>query len=268
MMKKLRVTLVTPTIAWPTVVLAVLTFSAWIWSFMYLKNTKRVLVSTLATYIAFTPAHDAAHRSVSRNYRVLNEAVGWLSQIPLLAPFPAFRFCHLEHHKNVNDPDRDPDFYSQRSGLFFRWCTQDLHYYYLILTTPSKKCPKYCIPISIAILFAQFFTLFLIAQSSGFNTILQGWILPQRLAVIMLAYSFDFVPHRGAEPRKLDEYRTTKHIQSSWLPAWLLRCILLCQDAHVVHHLYPLLPFYSYHRIWFNHSDELYARGVQDTTLF
>lgn len=27
------------------------------------------------------------------------------------APFPAFRFVHLEHHKHTNDPALDPDHY-------------------------------------------------------------------------------------------------------------------------------------------------------------
>jgi hypothetical protein len=47
-------------------------------------------------------------RSVSTEYRWLNELVGHVSGMPSQVPLAAFRFVHLEHHKHTNDKEKDP----------------------------------------------------------------------------------------------------------------------------------------------------------------
>mmetsp|Transcript_48384 Transcript_48384/g.128374 ORF Transcript_48384/g.128374 Transcript_48384/m.128374 type:complete len:177 (+) Transcript_48384:47-577(+) len=117
-----------PDIAWPTVLLAV--FSIMLWTSVAAIGVVRewapyftVPVSTAAVYMNFTPLHDAAHASVSRKYRCLNQAVGWMCSVPfLIVPFPLWTWAHLQHHKHTNDPENDPDYNEWRIHfcMFFR----------------------------------------------------------------------------------------------------------------------------------------------------
>lgn len=125
-------------------------------------------------------------------------------------------------------------------------------------------------------------TVLSMAYQFGLARVFWSILLPQRLAAFWLAFTFDRVPHRGAVPRSEDPYRSTKHIigffPGALLPSFmepfhgifrlLLRVAIVEQDAHVVHHLFPTVPFYSYHAVWNNHKNELYEKGVENTTVF
>lgn len=121
-----------PATAWPTVWLGVASLALWTCSAFagWQYDAPMVItvpVSAVAVYLTFTPMHDAAHRSVSKQHRWLNELVGWAcSLVYLVVPFPLFRLIHLTHHKHTNDPDLDPDYIPPTHGvlvtlhLFFR----------------------------------------------------------------------------------------------------------------------------------------------------
>jgi beta-carotene hydroxylase len=90
-------------------------------------------INSIASYMAFTVAHDATHSAVSSN-RKINDWAG-RSAILLLEPgpfFPVFRFIHMQHHRFTNDPVKDPDAYtgSGPAWLFpFKWLTLDVVYF-------------------------------------------------------------------------------------------------------------------------------------------
>jgi len=68
----------------------------------------------------------------------------------------------------------------------------------------------------------------------------------ERLAILFLAFAFDYVPHRPhAITAAEDRYRATSVVESA-----LLNVLLLGQNYHLVHHLYPGVPFYRYQSIW------------------
>ncbi len=69
-----------------------------------------LLLNQFAIFASFSPEHDAVHGAVSRNERV-NNLIGTVS-IQLLVPglcTTVYRILHMEHHRWVGDPDRDPD---------------------------------------------------------------------------------------------------------------------------------------------------------------
>src|ERR1044072_2753027 len=69
-----------------------------------------LVLNQFAIYVSFTPLHDAVHESASSNER-LNNLVGTASAfifIPGLST-TIYRILHMEHHRWVGDPDRDPD---------------------------------------------------------------------------------------------------------------------------------------------------------------
>ena len=65
------------------------------------------------------------------------------------------------------------------------------------------------------------------------------WIVPARLTFLYLAFFFVWLPHFPFE--HTDRFRNTRITLfpgSTWL--------LLHQDRHLIHHLYPSIPWYRY----------------------
>ena len=88
------------------------------------------------------------------------------------------------------------------------------------------------------------------------STYIFRYYLPGRIAIMFLSYSFDYLPHRPAMDRK-DPFKVTKMVRglsASFLPNLDLVIPLLGQSDHLVHHLWPSIPWYRY-----RHTHNLYA---------
>lgn len=124
-------------IAWPTLALFAGALGVYCLPLLFTWDRPTlwtVPVTVVATYSMFTPMHEAAHRAISAEHRWLNEAVGYVAAtVCFQAPFRAFRYIHLSHHKYTNDPQKDPDHWSAGVGPWwlqpFFWCTQNIYYY-------------------------------------------------------------------------------------------------------------------------------------------
>jgi beta-carotene hydroxylase len=243
--------LTSPRVAWPTLALFAAALSTWILAItMGVTAGPRVLavvVAALGAYAAFTPLHEAAHRSVARA-RWVSEVIGRIASVPLMGPFPAVRYFHLEHHKHTNDAAADPDHWSGRGpfwALPLRWLTQDLHYYWRYAMSFTRRPMRERLEVVVTgVLFAA---VILAACVMGHGRdVLLFWVLPARIAVLVLAFAFDWLPHRPHQvTSKEDRYRATSAFEGR-----LLFVALLGQSLHLVHHLYPGVPFYRYGRVW------------------
>ena len=103
----------------------------------------------------------------------------------------------------------------------------------------------------IEMLLALFFgaVVFVTATLSGWlNYYLLLFIVPNRITAVFLAITFDFLPHYPHQAQAKDEpfQCTSNRIGMEWL----LTPVLLSQNYHLVHHLYPTVPFYRYLKIW------------------
>ena len=239
--------LTTPRIAWPTLLLLALALATWLTgiALVHAGHLAGTLLATVAAYVAFTPMHDAAHRSIART-RWINELAGRIAIIPLFGPFPAVRYIHLEHHKHTNEPGADPDHWSGRGPrwlLPLRWLTQDFHYYAVYAMRPRPLRERIESYATLALLVA--IASALVATGHG-RTVLFGWLLPARLAIATLAFAFDYLPHRPHNtPAKVDRFAATHVFEGP-----LKYVLSLGQSMHRVHHLYPGVPFYGYARVW------------------
>ena len=94
---------------------------------------------------------------------------------------------------------------------------------------------------------------------AGFGVeLLWLYILPQRLAVLWLAFAFDYLPHHGLHHRPSeDKFKTTRNRVGY---ERLLSPMLLYQNYHLVHHLHPVVPFYRYLKVWRRNEDAYLAR--------
>ncbi len=259
-----------PPIAWPTIVFASLVVCIWGITFTALLIGAvpwwvALILSSLSSFAAFTPMHDAAHNSIARKSWV-NELVGRINGFILTAPFPAFRYLHLRHHKYTNDEHEDPDMWSgqgPRLLLPLRWLTQDLHYYLFYVRRWNQQ-PK-AARIELITTFTVLAVMWSILIYMGFGfELLFGWLIPSRLAIMFLAYSFDYLPHKphtiyGRE----DRFRAT-----IVRPNPILTPIFLYQNYHLVHHLYPGVPFYRYVSVWRERREQIVAKGGSGRDIF
>ena len=98
----------------------------------------------------------------------------------------------------------------------------------------------------------------LVIARGGFVDLLVYVLIPQRLALLWLAFAFDYLPHHGLHLRpEEDRLKTTRNRIGS--EPWLSP-LLLYQNYHLVHHLHPVVPFYRYIRVW-RRNEEAYLDG-------
>lgn len=249
-----------PAVAWPSLLLAAAALGAWatgLWlgASGVAPAAAAVALCALAAYVAFTPMHDASHRSLFARARWGNELVGRVVALPLWAPFPMFRYVHLEHHKHTNEDGADPDAWSgggRRWTLPLRWLTQDLHYvgWYARAGRPRRELVDATLSFGAMLALAGG----LLAAGYG-REVLLFWVLPSRLAVGVLAFAFDWLPHRPHRvSAREDRLRATSATEGR---LWYV--LSLGQSLHLVHHLYPGVPFYRYATLWRERVRELVA---------
>ena len=212
-----------------------------------------ILINATAAYISFTPAHDASHNAVSTN-RQLNEWVGRIATV-LQSPVPffrTFRYVHMRHHRFTNDETKDPDVYVGTGPAWllpFKWATLDLNYFYYYFKRSEfmKRPESERKELYLACLFG--FVLFTAVALAGWlHYYLLLFLIPTRLTAIFLALSFDFLPHYPHQAHaKGEPFRCTSNRVGM---EWLLTPVLLYQNYHLVHHLYPTVPFYRYLKVW------------------
>jgi len=256
-----------PRIAWPTLALLVAALGLWgISSALYLTDLwpwwLTIPVNAIASYLAFTVSHDAAHHAAASD-STANRAMGWIAT-PLFAPhaaFPTWRFIHMQHHRFTNDTGGDdPDHYTMAGPAWqrlLRWLTVDL--YYLVFYLPRIGSRPRGERIASLATIAALVALTVAAIASGrFVDLLVVLLVPCRLAVLYLAWAFDYLPHNGLHEKPTgDRLKTTRNRVGI---EWLMTPVLLYQNYHLVHHLHPLIPFYRYIAVWRRNEDE-YLRG-------
>jgi fatty acid desaturase len=204
-------------------------------------------LQTLFAYFAFTVAHEAAHGNLVGRHaglRRLEVGLGWASGALLFAPWSAFKVLHLEHHSHTNDPERDPDFWVAGHtplGVVARCFTIVPHYYrdFLLGPTSRTNAGRAARTSTLAGL-AGLGALALGLALGGLGVELVAlWLAPAFLASGVLAFAFDWLPHAPHDRR--GRYRDTRLVT---LPG--LGVLLLGQNLHLIHHLYPRVPFYAY----------------------
>ncbi|MEM9895716.1 MAG: fatty acid desaturase [Bacteroidota bacterium] len=204
-------------------------------------------------YTAFTPLHDATHRSLSSN-KALNDVLGTISAM-LLFPFantPGYRYIHLSHHRFVGDKDLDPDepmvhvptkyFPLGYLLLFF----SDFLWVYWIIFKAWKKTPVAIRTniIGMAIGNIVFNVLWLI--SPFWLEYLVIFLIPNRLGITYIAWAFAHLPHPEGVSWNQQPMEATFWLKGN--KRYL--ATLWGQAHHAMHHFLPHIPWYKYHKVW------------------
>ncbi|WP_157041668.1 fatty acid desaturase [Nitriliruptor alkaliphilus] len=248
-----------PRIAWPTVALAVtllVVFAATAWVALTGRASAWITVPVHAAvcFAMFTVLHDATHRGAGR-VKAVNEVLGRVAIpfVALYASFPLFRYIHLEHHKHVNeDPSTDPDAWVIEGPAWQlppRWAVVDGRYAWFWFRDVRSR-PRAEVIESLAVMVAAVGVLMGLAVTGHLAAFALVLLIPQRIALVVLAWWFDWLPHHGLEATNRDDrFQTTRNIVG--LEA-LLTPLMFSQNYHLVHHLHPIVPFYRYLQAWRN----------------
>ena len=253
-------------IAWPALFITALLVTAhvgiWVGALRFgLPLPLASLLLVIVTYYWFTPLHEAVHGNLAgRDRHLLNPLIGHLAATTFLAPYPAFQILHLRHHGSVNHHGEDPDLWVDaptRLGVLWRCLTILPHYYYVLFTSFGKETEnrRRMILQAAALLLVNGAAFVLLTRAGLGSEALLLWLLPAWLSTSLLAFLFDYLPHRPHDDR--GRWTNARIL----LGGRLLTLLMAGQNYHLVHHIKPRVPFYRYGALYRELRPELERHG-------
>jgi beta-carotene hydroxylase len=207
--------------------------------------------NVLALHVSGTIIHDASHNSAHPN-RIVNAIMGHGSALMLTFAFPVFTRVHMQHHANVNDPDNDPDHYVSRGGPL--WLIAVRFLYHEIFFFKRQLWRKYELLewfLSRALVIG---IVYLSLQYDFFSFVMTYWFLPAMVVGMALGLFFDYLPHRPFQER--DRWKNARVY-----PNPILNLLIMGQNYHLVHHLWPSIPWYNYQPAYYATKPLLDEKG-------
>jgi beta-carotene hydroxylase len=194
------------------------------------------LMNVLALHLAGTVIHDASHNSAHRN-RVVNAVLGHSSALILGFSFPVFTRVHLQHHAHVNDPENDPDHFVSTGGPL--WLIAARFFYHEVYFFQRRLWRKWELLEWFLGRLAVGLLVFTAVQLDFLGYIFNYWFSPALVVGIALGLFFDYLPHRPFEER--DRWKNARVY-----PSGILNLLIMGQNYHLIHHLWPSIPWYRY----------------------
>lgn len=237
-----------------------------------------LIINTVLASTFYMPMHEATHKNIrgkSSRGHFLEEVIGRLASIPTGIEFTSHRAGHMRHHAHTNDPNRDPDHFTEGrlSELPAKFYGMTMLFTFLplfallaplrVLLPESLRSRladrggskaegtaqiRYWL-LSTTVLVAS------IATGHGLAALCLWW-LPARLQLCWLMFIFAWYPHHPA--KETSRYRHTRVavFRGSGL-------LIRGHDYHAIHHLFPRVPHYRLKRVWNELSGDLVSRGVR-----
>ena len=250
--------------AWPTVLLFVAliaiegaVIAAWAVGAMPLLLG--MFINSVACYGLYTVVHDSVHKTVSNRdpkYARWDTICGNVAAQLILLSFSGHRSSHLRHHAHTNT-DRDPDLAAKGPlvALPIKWLASNVILVLVALpggvqlasglkrrlggeatadSDDSSLLAKQSWAARVGVL-----AVLISIPLDAIVPVVVLWIIPARLTFLYLLFFFVWLPHFPYQ--HTDRFRNTRITLfpgSTWL--------LLQQDRHLIHHLYPSIPWYRY----------------------
>ena len=246
--------------AWPTVALAaaiVAGFAGVCWLAVAgaIPLWLGLIVNTGILYASQTPLHEACHGNIAgreSRWMWLNHLIGYACGSILLHDYKAFRALHLMHHRDTNDEEFDPDHWVKvRNPLLALWRCLTIvpyynHYFFkMVVGRPEVPGNKKVAMQVIASYWILYTVAFWLSVYGYWREVLALWIGPHILASALIIYFFAYLTHQPHQDTV--RYRDTNIF---WFKGRLLGPVVnwlyLFQNYHLIHHLFPRVPFYLY----------------------
>jgi beta-carotene hydroxylase len=262
-----------PAVAWPTLALAMI-LPATLLTLIALGLTRALPlwactpILALVTYAHYSLVHESIHGNVvaaPKSLAWVNTVVGWVGSLGMGAGWPVLQRTHVLHHSHTNS-ERDPDIVVK--GTFgqllikwvvfvpmslvpifaLRWINPDRYRRVGAILSPSEIAQASAVTL---------FTWALLIAAIATGRVadwLMLWFAPTRLAALILNVFFQWLPHHPFD--RTERYLNTRI--SLWAGGTFL---LLQQNLHLMHHLWPSVPFYNYARLFRALQPVLVAEG-------
>lgn len=212
-------------------------------------------LNVLALHLAGTVIHDACHNVAHRN-PVVNAVMGHGSALLLGFAFPVFTRVHLQHHANVNDPKNDPDHFVSTGGplLFIaaRFLYHEVFFFKRRLWRDYELLEWFLSRLIVG-------GIFYLSCVYGFlGYVLNFWFIPTAIVGLALGLFFDYFPHRPHQER--DRWKNARVY-----PNPILNVLIMGQNYHLIHHLWPSIPWYSYQPAYYATKPLLDEKGSEQS---
>lgn len=255
-------------VEWPTVlfffvVMAVFAFS-WVGFFLWRGPMWVIspILNTACVYASFTVIHEASHRNIFRDRDSLgNDLMGFFAGIAMHGAFEQFIGIHLKHHASVNNPNEDPDYHARGPisvSKLFVWMLTVPHYFYefsRLKLMRGRNLFLLVIPyVFLCGLYAAAFVYNLLPE------LLLLYTLPAGLGVCITVFVFDYLPHHPHADTSRYGNATVYDV-----PRW--NWFFMGHSFHIVHHLWPSIPWYRYRDVYQEARTQLLEAGVREATV-
>jgi beta-carotene hydroxylase len=233
----------------------------------YLSYWVAVPINALLIYFIFTPLHEATHDNILgpyRNLKWLQEAIGHISGMVLLAPYPGFRVLHLHHHNHTNDAVEDPDYWVKSNNYFavILRCMAIQPAYVIHLYKIARDPLTMRIFVYELLLLGTYIPIIGGAFLLGFGwELVLLWILPGYIGVVMCPLMFDWPVHHPHTKR--GRYSDSAVLLFPNSVRWLVDSFFCGHAYHLMHHMYPRLPYYHYGTAYYALESELTGVGAK-----
>lgn len=220
----------------------------WLWDW---KHWFCFGLNVLALHLSGSVIHDASHNSAHSN-RIINAVLGHGSALILGFAFPVFTRVHLQHHGNVNDPKNDPDHFVSTGGPL--WLIAPRFFYHEVFFFKRRLWRKYEL---LEWFLSRLFLVILVTlslQYGFFPYLINYWLSAALVVGLMLGLFFDYFPHRPFQDR--DRWKNARVYASP-----ILNLLIFGQNYHLIHHLWPSIPWYKYQGAYRATKPLLEAKG-------
>ena len=212
-------------------------------------------MTVIALHMVGTVIHDASHNVAHRD-RIINALLGHGSALMLGFSFPVFTRVHMQHHANVNDPDNDPDHFVSTGGPL--WFIAARFFYHEIFFFRRRLWRKYELLEWFLGRLAVAALIYTACQYDFLGYIFNFWFVPLAVVGLALGLFFDYLPHRPFQERN-------RWKNARVYPNRVLNWLIMGQNYHLIHHLWPSIPWYNYQPAYYATQPLLDAKGCHQS---
>lgn len=234
------------------VLVAISTIGYWVW---HLPDWCCFGFNVLALHMAGTVIHDASHNAAHPD-RIVNAIMGHVSALMLGFAFPVFTRVHIQHHANVNDPENDPDHFVSTGGPL--WLIAARFFYHEIYFFQRKLWRNYELLEWFLSRLVVGLVIYFACQHGIADYILNFWFSPALVVGLALGLFFDYLPHRPFQDRN-------RWKNARVYPSPIVNILIFGQNYHLIHHLWPSIPWYKYQAAYHATKPLLASKGCHQS---